>query len=353
MKKVRFLVLTILTALLLLPNIANAEDAEPSVSLTPDKSINEGDEVILEVNYGSEVKDMYFDVGALGFCTLFNCNDIASDDITIDGKTIGSEKQVQISRADNRDLHIGITAMNDDVTTFKTVQVKVKALSKVTRTTIKVSGMKSVNLSQLAGKSASVKIADEFKFVLKNNGEDVTLSIPRGTTLKSLLENPYMQSVEAVKNINDVMKKENFAKFINVETGEEFNVGDSIDADITVKAVYYISLTIDGKKYDKILENAKIVDLYKYATIKDGYEFVGFIKDDGTMATDDDVREGAKFISSYKKIDSSTSSNNGSNNIANPNTLDNVSLYFTIGIISIIVIGLSSKYLLNIVKKAK
>lgn len=350
MKKVRFLVLTVLTVLLLSPNITKAEDTQPSVSLTPNKVINEGDEVTLTVDYGSEVSSMYFDVEQLGFCTLFNCNDITKDDITIDGKAIGSEKRVDIRREGNRDLHIGITSMNDDVTKFKTVQVKVKATSKVTRTTIKVSNIKSVSgVPQLKGKSASVTIIDELTLIFKNNGNDVTLSIPRGSSLESLFV--FQRSeLDVIKN---VIGNEKFAKFINVLNGEEFKVSDAIDEDITISAVYYISLTIDGKQYDKLLETTKIADLYKYVTAKDGYEFVGFIKSDGTAATDDDVKDGAEFISSYKKIDSSTSSNNGSNNISNPNTLDNVSLYFTIGIIGIIVIGLSLKYLLNTVKKVK
>ena len=348
MKKVFFTVLTVLTTLLLVPNVTKAASA--SVSLTPNKSIDNGDEVILEVNYGSEVSSMYFDVGAVGFCTLFDCKALEEnprENITIDGKAIGTEKTVRVGRAANRNLQIGIEAMNGDDTTFTTVQVKTKALSNVTRTTIKVSNLRSVSLPQAPGKTVSVDIIDEYNFVLKNNGEDVTLPIPRGTTLKSLIENPYMQSVEAIKKINGVMNNEKFAKFINVETGEEFKVSDSIDANITVKAAYYISLTIDGKKYDKILENAKLADLYEYATEKDGYEFVGFTNDDGTMATDEDVVEGAKFISSYKKIEEKTSANN----VVNPETSDNINLYFTIGIISIVVIGLISKSLLNTVKK--
>ena len=247
MKRVRFLVLTILATILLVPNIVEAEST-PSVKVTPDKLIDKGVEVTLEVDYGRDViktddtdKSMYFDIGATGFCTLFDCSKITKSDITIDGKAIGNEKIVKISRADNRDLRIEISSSSGDITPFRTVQVKAEAMSRVTRTTIKVSNIKRSPVSNVKGTSASVDVIDEYTFVLKNNGTDVTLPIPRGTILKSLLENPYMQSVEAIKNINDVMNNEKFAKFINVETGEEYKVSDSINANTTVKAVYYIN----------------------------------------------------------------------------------------------------------------
>ena len=307
MKKIIFTFITVLTALFLVPNVISAESvAEPSVSLTPNKSINKDSEVTLEVDYGSEVTSMYFDVEKLGFCTLFDCKDIVEhprDHITIDGNDIDvHEKAVSVAReSGTNNLQISISDTYGS-TKFKTVQIKTKATSNVTRTTINVLNIRKINWPQVQVKSASVKIEDVFNFNLENNGEKVNLSIPRWTTLKEILDNKYYANVEEVKSINEVINNEKFAKFINTETGEDYNTADTIDSDITVKAVYYISITIDGKKYDDILDNSKLADLYELVPEKEGYKFTGLVKEDGKAATDADVVDNAVFKATYRSL---------------------------------------------------
>ena len=306
MKKTIFTFITILTALFLIPNVISADSVEPSVSLTPNKAIYKDTEVILEVNYGSEVTSMYFDVETLGFCTLFDCGDIVEhprDHITIDGNDIDvHEKAVSAARENGtNNLQISISDTYGS-TKFKTVQIKTKATSNVTRTTIKVSNLRSISLPQIKGKSALVEIEDLFNFTLENNGEKVNLSIPRWTTLKEILDNKYYGYLEEVKSINEVINNEKFAKFINTETGEDYNTADTIDSDITVKAVYYISLTIDGKEYDDILDNSKLADLYELVPEKEGYKFTGLVKEDGKAATDADVVDNAVFKATYRSL---------------------------------------------------
>ena len=107
----------------------------------------------------------------------------------------------------------------------------------------------------------------------------------------------------------------------------------------------FITLTIDGKQYDKIPEDTKLADLYQYAAKKDGYEFVAFTDEEGNAVTDASVVDGAKFVSTYKEapVEATTETTtvatqtNGTG-VANPQTLDNVLTYVILTLVSVMTI---------------
>ena len=181
---------------------------------------------------------------------------------------------------------------------------------------------KAVDLNEKLYSNISIKAIsteDKITLTIANTGNTFK-NIEAGITINKFKDLSYGSQVK--KLIND--DKKEFAKFINEKTGNEIGLDEPIYVDTTIRALYYITVTIDGTAH-KILENTKLADLYQYAAPKEGYEFTGFVDAEGKEATDASVVDKAVLTSTYKKIDVAE----------NPQTSDNILVYTTIALISL------------------
>lgn len=175
-------------------------------------------------------------------------------------------------------------------------------------TFINVATGKAVDLNQKLYSNITIKAIgaeDKITLTIANTGNSFK-NLDAGITINQLKDLSYGGQVK--KLINDDTKE--FAKFINNKTGAEIGLDEHIYTDTTIRAVYYITVTIDGKDH-KVLDTSKLADLYQFAAKKEGYEFVGFVDKDGKAATDASVVDKAVLTSTYKKVN-------------NPNTIDNI-----------------------------
>ncbi len=196
-------------------------------------------------------------------------------------------------------------------------------------TFINVSTGKEIDLNEKIYSDLTIKAvskSDTVDITIANTGNTFK-NLEAGITINKLKDLSYGSQVKNL--IND--KDKEFAMFINVKTGEEIDLDEPIYVNMTIKAIYYITVNID-KVNHKVLENTKLADLYQYAAKKDGYEFVGFVDAEGNTATDADVVDKAIFTSTYKKIEQEEV----------PNTYDKGLTYISVALISLL--GMSYCY---------
>ena len=196
-------------------------------------------------------------------------------------------------------------------------------------TFINVATGNAVDLNEKIYSDLTIKAiskSDKINITIANTGNTFK-NLTAGITINQLKDLSYGSQVG--KLIND--KNKEFAMFINVKTGEEIELDEPIYVDMTIKAIYYITVTIDNEPH-KVLENTKIEDLYQYAAKKEGYEFTGFVDSEGNVATDADVVDKAILTSTYKKIEQEEI----------PNTGDSSLMYLGVSLISLL--GISYCY---------
>ncbi len=181
---------------------------------------------------------------------------------------------------------------------------------------------KAVDLNEKLYSNITIKAIgseDKITLTIANTGNSFK-NIDAGITINKFKTLSYGKQVSDL--INDEDKE--FAKFINTKTGANMGLDEPIYVDTTIRAIYYINVTIDGTVH-KIFDNTKLIELYQYAAKKDGYEFVGFKDESGEMATDESIVDGAILTSTYKKID----------DVENPKTLDDIAFYGVLGVVSL------------------
>ncbi len=182
---------------------------------------------------------------------------------------------------------------------------------------------KSVDLNEKLYSNISIKAIgakDTIKITIENTGNSFT-SVQAGITINQLKEKSYASQVKKLIETDE----KSFAKFINVKTGEDIGLNDPLYVDTTIKALYYITVTIDGVDH-KVLETTKLEDLYQFAQKKEGYEFTGFVDANGKPATDASVVDKAILKSTYKQIEKAET---------NPETSDNILRYLGLELLSI------------------
>lgn len=201
-------------------------------------------------------------------------------------------------------------------------------------TFINVATGKAVDFNEKIFSDLTIKAiskTDKVTIKIANTGNTFK-NLDAGITINTLKDLSYGSQV---KNLIEAKNKE-FAKFIDVATGEEIGLDEPIYVDLTIKAVYYITVNID-KVDHKVLDTSKLEDLYQYAAKKEGYEFTGFVDVEGNPATDADVVDKAILTSTYKQIEAEEV----------PDTYDSLLVYVSLSAISLFAMA----YICNQIKK--
>ncbi len=192
------------------------------------------------------------------------------------------------------------------------------------RTFINLQTGKAVDFNEKLYSDITIKAIsaeDTITITIANTGNSFS-SLDAGITINDLKALPYGSQVENL--INDENKK--FAMFIDEKTKEEIKLDEPIYVNTTIRAIYYITVTIDGVDHE-VLETARLEDLYQFAAKKEGYQFAGFVDEKGNPATDASVVDKAVLTSTYTLM-----------NVENPQTSDFIFGYFGLALISFLTI---------------
>ncbi len=220
-----------------------------------------------------------------------------------------------------------------------------KVIDDTTHTTylalIDVATGREVDLDEKLTADITIKAiseADTIKITVANTGNSFT-GITAGMTIKNFAKQSYASQVAGLMT-------DDFAMFVDAKTGEEIDLDEPLYVDTTIKAIYYITVTIDDTEH-KVLETATLEDLYEFVEEKEGYEFTGLVDEEGNAVTDDDVVDKAVFKTTYKSLVSEVTPDPTPEA---PNTLDNIMAYVVVGLTStfgLLALGYSIKRKLN------